>query len=209
MNLTPTKHNLFVEMNDEFNSTITFKDGSQIYLDTSFEHYRHVRQNGKVYAVSPKVKGVKVGDTVWFHHFVPVTETIKGYTVSTHNEYLRKLIGKRLYLVDAKDRNIGGAEQLFLYENESGIHTYGETVMIRPIRLEIPKTESGIFLESNEKDAVQEGIIAYTNESLEKFGFNVGDRVKFSKHSEYELDVNGELLWRMNTTDIYLKYEEG
>lgn len=207
MEVKPIKFNIYVEMNEDFNTSIKFKDGSELYLDPSWEHYRHVKQNGVVHSISPRVKGVSVGDTVWFHHFVPVTDTIKGDTVSNHDEYLRKKLNKRLYLVDAKDRNKGGAEQLFAYENkETGFHCYGDYVLVKPIVNEIPRTASGIFLESQVKEVVQEGHIVHSNEMLEKNGFVEGDRVKFSKHSEYELEVHGETLWCMRTTDILLKY---
>lgn len=205
--IKPIHHYLLVEMNKEFNDTITIGE-TELFLDTTYDNYKHACQNGKVFAVSDGVEGVGVGDTVWFHHFVPADYDMDANQISNHDKLLEKEFGKRLYWVDAKPASKGGAHQLFLYENDKGVNAYLDTVMVRPIIIEAEKTKSGIILEAFEKKEVfEEGEIAVSNSFLEDNGFNVGDKVKFSKNSEYEIEVNGEILYRMRTEDILLKYE--
>ena len=205
--IKPIHHYLLVEMNKEFNDTITIGE-TELFLDTTYDNYKHACQNGKVFAVSDGVEGVNVGDTVWFHHFVPADYDMDGNQISNHDKLLEKEFNKRLYWVDAKPASKSGAHQLFLYENDKGVNAYLDTVMVRPIIIEAEKTKSGIILEAFEKKEVfEEGEIAVSNSFLEANGFNVGDKVKFSKNSEYEIEVNGEILYRMRTEDILLKYE--
>ena len=46
------------------------------------------------------------------------------------------------------------------------------------------------------------GYIVYGNKHLEKLGVKEGDKINFTKDSEYEFNIDGELLYRMRTLDI-------
>ena len=46
------------------------------------------------------------------------------------------------------------------------------------------------------------GEIKYINKELEKLGLSVGDEVSFQPDSEYEFNVEDEIVYRMYTNNI-------
>ena len=50
------------------------------------------------------------------------------------------------------------------------------------------------------------GELVYSNRELEKIGLKEGDTVAFQPHSEYEFKVDGEVLYRMFTQNICIKF---
>jgi co-chaperonin GroES (HSP10) len=46
------------------------------------------------------------------------------------------------------------------------------------------------------------GIVAYPSKELTSQGVKKGDKVRFSKNSEYEFEVEGELYYKMSTKDV-------
>jgi co-chaperonin GroES (HSP10) len=46
------------------------------------------------------------------------------------------------------------------------------------------------------------GFLVYSNNTLLDLGVNEGDKVNFRKDSEYEFEVDGNLLYRMKSSDI-------
>lgn len=209
-NLRPIKNYVLVEMSKEFEDTHKINEDLELVIDVSWANYQHVRQNATVVCLSENVKNVCIGDEVWIHHFVPTDEDMTGKPVSLHDKYLFKKTGKKMYWVDATPREKKGPEQLLAYRGKDGVlKTYGNFVLVEPIKQEIPQTASGIFLMSTPpKEVREEGIVVCSNDTLRAYGVNEGDRVKFSKNSEYELKVDDKVYWKMHTTDIILKYDE-
>ena len=52
------------------------------------------------------------------------------------------------------------------------------------------------------------GTVVYPNEELLSMGVNAGDRVSFTPESEYEVDIDGEILYRMYSRNICIKFDE-
>jgi co-chaperonin GroES (HSP10) len=52
------------------------------------------------------------------------------------------------------------------------------------------------------KEVKMEGIVRFDTPELLEMGVNAGDRVGFSKESDYTMEVNGEKLWRMTPNDL-------
>lgn len=75
--------------------------------------------------------------------------------------------------------------QFFMYKNKDGWHTIGDFCFVKP-----------------DEDLI--GYIRYSNKFIEDSGVNVGDRICFTPESEYEFDVDGEILYRMKSNDIAL-----
>ena len=47
------------------------------------------------------------------------------------------------------------------------------------------------------------GQMVYSNKELDALGIREGDIVSFQPHSEYEFKVDGEVLYRMFTSNIF------
>tara|TARA_R100001244_G_C5132062_1_gene126002 strand:+ start:231 stop:800 length:570 start_codon:yes stop_codon:yes gene_type:complete len=189
--MKPLKDIYWVSINKEIESTIEL-NGTKLYLDSTYDPMRHARQYGEVVEVPARdTQGldIKKGDKVWFHHFVPDPSN----------------------LIDLiEDDNVYQAYNNQIYARERGgeVMTVGHWNLIRQEIAEEVTTDSGIFLESAGKDVLLHGETIFPSEGLKSQGVDVGDRVLFSKSSEYDMDINGETLLRMRDVDILAKYEE-
>ena len=67
--MQPLSNRIWIEVETTHNNKVMFDD-TEIYLDTSYENEFHARQHGTVYAISKSMKDIKVGDKIYFHHFV-------------------------------------------------------------------------------------------------------------------------------------------
>jgi co-chaperonin GroES (HSP10) len=85
----------------------------------------------------------------------------------------------------------------------------GNWNFIRPIITEPPRSESGIYLTSEPKAfAFRKGIVAHMSDGMKELGLKIGDKIGFSKNSEYDMEIEGEKLYRMRDKDILYKIEE-
>ena len=84
----------------------------------------------------------------------------------------------------------------------------GNWNFVKPIKEEGPKTASGIYTTPNaEVEVFQQGILTYMSEGMSKLDVKIGDRIGFSKNSEYDMEVEGETLYRMKDKDILYTVE--
>ena len=63
------------------------------------------------------------------------------------------------------------------------------------------KTEESLILKNTKYEPLV-GYIKYSNKQLEKKGIKEGDKIIFRPESEYEFNVDDELLYRMFTDNI-------
>ena len=80
-------------------------------------------------------------------------------------------------------------------------------VFIIPEEGEEPTSESGLII-STKKEVKMEGVVRFDTPELLEMGVKAGDRVGFSKESDYTMEVNGEKLWRMTPNDLLYVKEE-
>lgn len=175
----------------ETNDEIKLGDGTVLIKDTTYEPEKHAIQ--KLEVLAPPVKwnmDIKKGDFVYVHHFVCMNES----------DYLW-----------SKKEGIYWCPKDFVYARvrKGKVKMLGHWAFIKPIIEEGPRTKSGIFLTPDaEVEVFQQGTIRYINKELKELGLKVGDRIGFSKNSEYDMEVEGETLYRMRTKDILYKVEE-
>ena len=90
-------------------------------------------------------------------------------------------------------------DQIYLYKNKDGYHSFGDRCFIQPI-----KDKSDITLDKERKLA---GILKYGNSSLNKLNINPGDLVGYTPNGEWEFLVDNKRLYCMKSNDIVIKYE--
>ena len=59
---------------------------------------------------------------------------------------------------------------------------------------------------SFEEELASEGIVTFLTSEMVENGLRKGDRVRFSKHSDYEIQIDGTPYWRMRMSDLELVY---
>ena len=74
-------------------------------------------------------------------------------------------------------------------------NSVGDYCFVKPLDIE----NSYLYEEGLEDNT---GFLVYSNNTLLDLGVNEGDKVNFRKDSEYEFEVDGNLLYRMKSSDI-------
>tara|TARA_B110000977_G_scaffold95860_1_gene126473 strand:- start:4556 stop:5128 length:573 start_codon:yes stop_codon:yes gene_type:complete len=175
-----------IRLPEKFKSELELGDVN-ILLVSKFQEFENRHMEAKIVSL-PVLHdtGAKVGDTLYFHHHV---------VLNAHFD-----IGDDLYLVPFHP--MGGRNNLAnAFKNEEGIHLLADWVFMEP--MESSKKMKSDLIELLPEDAPNDhGRIKYPSEALEEMDIHPGDVVYFSKNSDYEMEVDGEKLWRMMTSDL-------
>ena len=170
--------------NSRYNNT---KKLGNVELVTSVSEEDHVSSNrlAVVKELPLNYTGeVKTGDTLLVHHNVfKFYNDMKGKRKSGKSYFK-----DNLFFIDE--------DQFFMYKNNDTWKAHGKYCFVKPI-----PTEDSLILKNTKYEPLQ-GIIKYNNKQLKKLGVDIGDRVIFTPNSEYEFEVEGELLYRMFTNNI-------
>jgi hypothetical protein len=170
--------------NKRYNNT---KNLGDVELVTSVSEEDHASSNrlAIVKELPLNYKGdVKPGDTLLVHHNVfKFYNDMKGKRKSG-----KSFFKENLFFIDD--------DQFFMYKNKDSWKAHGKYCFVKPVL-----TEDSLILKNTKYEPLQ-GIIKYSNKELKKLGVKTGDRVIFTPNSEYEFEVEGELLYRMFTNNI-------
>ena len=88
--------------------------------------------------------------------------------------------------------------QFYMYYDGSKWNTIGDYCFVSPV------DNDNDFETYRYKHLV--GKIRHNNKQLENIGVREGEMISFTPHSEYEFNVDGELLYRMKVNDIAILY---
>lgn len=86
--------------------------------------------------------------------------------------------------------------QFYMYHNGSKWNTIGDYCFVSPVE----NNGDDMFLMHKYEPLI--GRIKYNNHKLEDIGVHEGDMISFTPHSEYEFNVDGEVVYRMKVNDI-------
>lgn len=168
---------------DEYQNTVEIA-GQKIIVNSSLEDHKHVNRFAKVLQVPIHYKGaIKSDDIIIVHHNVfRVYYDMSGKPRRSPNYFKNNI-----YFIDPF--------QFYMYHNGTRWNSVGDWCFVKPI----DKENTYLYETGFEENT---GILTHSNDSLEKRGVLEGEKVKFSKDSEYEFFVDGEKLYRMSTRDI-------
>ena len=131
--MNPIEH--YVVEVDRSNEGTVEVGGNKLFLDTRFNEYHHITQNGVVVTIparkTSRIPDVKIGDTVYFHHF----------TVTPENDISKEFDSHQTHYVLSRSN---------IYARTRGEHTCAvqNFVFLEPIqeKEEDIKTEAGIYV---------------------------------------------------------------
>lgn len=151
----------------------------------------------------------------------PYTILQKGDKLIIHHNILRQKIGIGGILVESDYFIKEGyyncpLNEIFLYKRDDVWKTLDPYVFIKPIKYNNKIDTSLILhdkaledLDDNYKGFSKErGHIKYINSELLEMGLKEGDEIIFDRDSEFEFEIDGELLYKMSTRDILAKIEK-
>lgn len=161
-------------------------DGKTLTTSTSFENHQVTNRQGVVQAVPTRYKGpILPGDKVIVHHNV----FRKYLDMRGVEKFSVNLIRDNIYRVYL--------EEVFAFKSEGDywIPTDG-FCFVEPIE----NTEDF----SNEAEEELHGELVYIGNDLIKDGLERGDKIVFTPISEYEFNIDGQKLYRIQTKDVCL-----
>ena len=170
---------------------------TKLFIDTSWYEYDHVIQHATVKYVPKRISSyfktdmeLAPGDKVYCHHFIADEKNI----IEIHGEKLSKL-------------NYG---MLYARVRDNKVHMLSDWVLVEIVKdkEEELKTKSGIWIKNEKEKKEQIGKIKYVNSKSIIDGFKPGDTVMFIKDADYEMEVEGEKLYRMRNQDILAKVDK-
>lgn len=156
----------------------------EVDLITSTSQEDHTVSNRYAEVVSTPINysgEIQPGDTLIVHHNVfKYFYDMKGNQKSGKSFFMDDL-----FLVDDY--------QYYMYKHKGTWKSQDAFCFIKPV----PKEEFYVHSAGTEQPLI--GEVKYSNNVLSSYGINVGDRVSFKPHSEYEFNIDGEKLYRVRT----------
>ena len=174
-------------LGDKYNNTIKI-DNKKLIINTKIENWKFVNRLAEVIE-TPKAFNTPInkGDLLVIHQNVFRT----FYDMKGQKKKSRSYFKDDLYFC--------AIDQIYLYKNKDGYHSFGDRCFIQPI-----KDKSDLTLDKEQKLA---GILKYGNSSLNKLNINPGDLVGYTPNGEWEFLVDNRRLYCMKSNDIVIKYE--
>lgn len=141
---------------------------------------------GTVEAISDGEDEIQIGDTVMVHHN------------AFHNKAGNRIDSdKNLYALDKE-------HMVYCYIRSGKIHMVSEFVFMIPVEVDNKITAAGIYLPFLK--GARRGVIKYMGKPIEdNEGLSVGDTVMYTKAADYEIEVEGERMYRMKQNRILAK----
>lgn len=174
-------------LGDKYNNTININN-KKLIINTKIENWKFVNRLAEVVETPKAFKTpINKGDLLIIHQNVFRT----FYDIKGQKKKSRSYFKDDLYFC--------AIDQIYLYKNKDGYHSFGDRCFIQPI-----KDKSDLTLDKERKLA---GILKYGNSSLNKLNINPGDLVGYKPNGEWEFLVDNKRLYCMKSNDIVIKYE--
>lgn len=162
--------------------------GIEFIVNTSEEDHRFSNRYAEVLETPAKYEGpVQKGDILLVHHNV-----FKFYNdMRGRQRSGRSFFRDDIFLLDE--------EQFYMYKRDGKWTVVGRNCFVKPVAavdsyIKKPFTNEPLM-----------GVMVYPNEYLISRGVVPGDAVSFKPDSEYEFDVDGEILYRIFDHQITMK----
>ena len=174
-------------LGDKYKNEIQVGD-KRVIINTQIESWKFVNRLAKVIKTPLAFNTeIKKGDIIVVHQNIFRT----FYDMQGEKKKSRSWFKDDLYFCSL--------DQVYLYKNSNGWHTFGDRCFIQPI-----KDTNSLTLD---KERSLIGILKYGNSSLEALEINEGDLVGYTPNGEWEFLVDKERLYCMKSNDIVIKYE--
>ena len=160
----------------------------KVVVNTQIESWKFVNRLAKVVKTPLAFKTkIKKGDIIIVHQNVFRT----FYDMRGKKKKSRSWFKNDLYFCSL--------DQVYLYKNSTGWHTFGDRCFIQPL-----KDTNSLTLN---KELSLIGILKYGNSSLEALEINEGDLVGYTPNGEWEFLIDKQRLYCMKSNYIVIKYE--
>lgn len=171
--------------------------GSKMYTTSSIESVESINRKARI-VEAPNFTILKKGDEVIVHHnILRLRYGMQGSTIKSNYHYK-----DNLYFVPLTE--------IFMFKRgDNEWEALDPFCFIKPIKYENKKVGNLLIYDNttgSHKDKVKNiGEVKFLNKEMKAAGISIGDKIVFSNNSEYEFNINGEILYKMSTRDILAK----
>ena len=174
-------------LGEKYNNTVKI-DNKELVVNTKIENWKFVNRLAKVIKTPVAfATPIEKGDIIIIHQNVFRT----FYDMKGKKKKSRSWFKDNLYFCSI--------DQIYLYKNKTGYHSFNDRCFIQPI-----KDNQDLTLD---KERSLVGILKYGNSFLNNLKITPGDLVGYTPNGEWEFLVNNERLYCMKSNDIVIKYE--
>ena len=181
-------YNYIISTNSRYDNKVSIDD-KELILNTEITErdYMFVNRIGTIISTPINIKTpIKTGDEVIIHHNV----FRRWYDVRGKERNSANYIDEDMYSVYI--------DQLFAYKQNNKWHCPDQYCFVEPLE------NDDIWSLESEKPLL--GMLTYNNNYLESLGLACGDVVGFTPASEYEFNIDGKKLYRIQSRDITINY---
>ena len=181
-------HDYIITTNNRYNNKVDV-DGKELIVNTEITERdaEFVNRIATVVATpSGRETDIQVGDQVVVHHNV----FRRWYDMQGKEKNCGSFIDENTYIVSE--------DQVFGYKRDGQWKGCLKYCFVKPI------VDDSQWREGRYKELV--GELVYTDKYLDSLGIIPGTLVGFTPESEYEFEIDGQLLYRIYSTQITLDY---
>lgn len=184
-------NNVFLKV--DFEETSRGKlNGEDFYISTNFDNTRRLRVMRGVAVAVPEdfanKYGIKNGDLLYCHHFL--TEKSNQYNIE----------GEHLTIMPTN--------QIFFRLNpDKSIDVFNDLILVEPVleKEESFTSASGIMLKPSAEEIKSVGDVIAVSPTVVS-GIKVGDRIRYSPNSDYDIYVEGRKLYKMRGSNFDIDF---
>lgn len=190
-----------VELKKLVNDTITTDSGLELYIDSKHDdmgEFNYRVTEGPVVAAPFKYDtGVRVGDTLYFHHLVVMQG---GQVLTGVDDH---------YIVKYNPEAISNQAIAYKCQDTGEIKPLTGWSLLEPVEEE-DKTKSDVIEIVQLKEKLPtKGRVAFTSSGIEEIGLKVGDVVGFKENRDYRIKIDGKEYYRTRIEDLlYVENDE-
>ena len=183
-----------VELKKLVNDTITTDSGLELYIDSKHDdmgEFNYRVTEGPVVASPFKYDtGVRVGDTLYFHHLVVMQG---GQVLTGVDDH---------YIVKYNPEAISNQAIAYKCQDTGEIKPLTGWSLLEPVEEE-DKTKSDVIEIVQLKEKLPtKGRVAFTSSGIEEIGLKVGDVVGFKENRDYRIKIDGKEYYRTRIEDL-------
>ena len=185
-----TVNYLIVELDEAYDNEVKVSSGDSVIVNSTIENVSYINRVATVVA-APEYTILKAGDKVVCHHNIfRLRNDTKGKKVPSNYN-----IEDNQYFVPLTE--------VFMYKRDSDWIAINPYCFVKPIEAVVNNLQFDLTTEESYKGRLdKKGILSFINKDMEAQGMKQGEMVLFSKNSEYEFTIDGELYYKMSTKDI-------
>lgn len=190
-----------VELKKLVNDTITTDSGLELYIDSKHDdmgEFNYRVTEGPVVASPFKYDtGVRVGDTLYFHHLVVMQG---GQVLTGVDDH---------YIVKYNPEAISNQAIAYKCQDTGEIKPLTGWSLLEPVEEE-DKTKSDVIEIVQLKEKLPtKGRVAFTSSGIEEIGLKVGDIVGFKENRDYRIKIDGKEYYRTRIEDLLYVENDG